>query len=89
MEYIYQTSGTCASAIRFQINGNVVSNIEFYGGCPGNTQAVARLTDGMTAEQIEAKLKGIRCGGKPTSCADQLARAVREAAEKAKKENNP
>lgn len=51
------------------------------GGCPGNAQAIARLVNGMTVEQIESKLAGIRCGGKPTSCADQLARGVREAFE--------
>ncbi len=79
MEYNYSTVGTCAQSIRFQLNGDKVTNIQFNGGCPGNTQAVARLCDGMTVEQIEAKLGGIRCGGKPTSCSDQLAKAVRAA----------
>lgn len=82
MEYVYQTSGTCSSAIRFNIDGDVISHVEFFGGCPGNTAAVARLVDGMTVDEIAAKLGGIRCGGKPTSCADQLARAVKEAFEK-------
>lgn len=82
MQYVYQTHGTCSSAIRFSIDGDKITDVEFFGGCPGNTAAIARLVHGMTVEQIEEKLGGIRCGGKPTSCADQLARAVREAFEK-------
>lgn len=82
MQYVYQTSGTCSAAIRFSIDGDQIAGVEFLGGCPGNTAAVARLVNGMTVAQIEEKLGGIRCGGKPTSCADQLARAVREAFEK-------
>lgn len=79
MQYIYKTHGTCSAAIRFQIDGERISGVEFHGGCPGNAVAVGRLVDGMTVDQIVEKLGGIRCGGKPTSCADQLARAVEEA----------
>lgn len=79
MEYFYKTHGTCSQSIRFDLEGDVVSGIRFYGGCDGNLQAVARLVEGMTVDEIEKKLKGISCGGRPTSCGDQLARAVREA----------
>lgn len=87
MEYTYLTHGTCSRKIRFIIDGNVVRNVEFLeGGCPGNLQALPRLVEGMTVEEIEEKLGGINCAGKGTSCADQLARAVREAYEKSKAE---
>ena len=79
MEHVYKTAGTCSQQINFDLNGNVVTGIRFLGGCNGNLKAVSKLVDGMTVEEIEQKLKGISCGGRPTSCADQLARAVREA----------
>ena len=82
MEYTYSTRGTCSSQIRFDIDGDVIRRVRFTGGCNGNLQGVSRLVEGMTVEQIEKRLKGIRCGGKPTSCPDQLARAVREAYER-------
>lgn len=79
MRYAYQTKGTCAMEIDFDLNGNVVRNIKFIGGCNGNLKAIAKLVDGMTVEQIESKLRGNTCGRRPTSCADQLAIAVRQA----------
>jgi len=81
MRYSFRTRGVCASEINFDIEGNVVTNIKFIGGCNGNLKAIAKLCDGMTVEEIEAKLKGNSCGGRPTSCADQFALAVREAFE--------
>lgn len=81
MEYIYTTQNTCSTAIRLEIEGNVVKNIVFTGGCNGNLKAIPILVDGWTVEQIEEKCKGITCGRRPTSCADQLACAVREAYE--------
>lgn len=65
--------------ISFDIEGNIIRNVVFYGGCNGNLKAVGKLVEGMTVEEIEEKLKGNTCGPRPTSCADQLARAVREA----------
>ena len=65
--------------ISFDLNGNVVSNIQFLNGCNGNLKAVSKLCDGMTVEYIEEKLKGNLCGSKGTSCADKLAIAVRKA----------
>ena len=82
MKYSYKTEMTCSSRIDFDINGNVVTNISFIGGCNGNLKAISKLVDGMTVEQIEEKLRGNTCGMRPTSCADQLAIAVRTAYEK-------
>lgn len=79
MRYRYKTKMTCSSEIRFNIEGNIISDITFIGGCNGNLKAIAKLVDGWTVEQIEEKLLGNTCGPRPTSCADQLARAVREA----------
>ena len=82
MHYDYKTKNTCAQKISFDIEGNVVHNIEFYGGCNGNLKAISKLLEGSTVEEIEGKLLGNTCGMRPTSCTDQLARAVREAYDK-------
>ena len=79
MRYTYKTSGTCSSQISFDLDGNVVSNISFIGGCNGNLKALSKVLDGYTVEQIEEKLAGNTCGFRSTSCADQLAKAVRKA----------
>jgi len=79
MRHSYKTTGTCAMMINFDLDGDVVSNIEFIGGCNGNLKAISKLVDGATVDYIEGKLKGNICGFKNTSCADQLALAVREA----------
>lgn len=81
MQYIYRTKGTCSSRIQLRLEGNVVHDVVYTGGCHGNLKAISTLVEGMTVEEIEAKCKGIDCGGRRTSCADQLARAVREAYE--------
>ena len=81
MEYTYKTHDTCSSEIKLNIEGNVVTNISFTGGCNGNLKAIPRLVDGWTVEEIEKKLSGVICGRRPTSCADQLAKACREAYE--------
>ncbi|MBR4807580.1 MAG: TIGR03905 family TSCPD domain-containing protein [Lachnospiraceae bacterium] len=79
MQYTYKTQGVCSQQITFDLEGNKVTNVSFLGGCDGNLKAISKLVDGMNAEDIEAKLKGNLCGSKGTSCADQLAKAVREA----------
>ncbi|MBE6530215.1 MAG: TIGR03905 family TSCPD domain-containing protein [Ruminococcaceae bacterium] len=79
MRYDYQTEMTCSKVISFDLNGNVVTNIVFLGGCNGNLKAIAKLVDGWTVEKIEQYLSGNTCGMRPTSCADQLAKAVRAA----------
>lgn len=65
--------------INFHIDGNIITDIKFTGGCNGNLKAISKLVDGWTVEQIEEKLLGNTCGFRQTSCADQLARAVRQA----------
>lgn len=82
MDYSYNTKMVCSQQINFHIEDNVITNVSFIGGCNGNLKAISKLVDGMTVEQIEEKLKGNLCGKRPTSCADQLAIAVREAYEK-------
>ena len=79
MRYSYTPKGVCPMNISFDLDGDKVSDIRFMGGCNGNLKAIAKLVDGWTVEQIEDKLRGNTCGGKPTSCADQLAVAVRAA----------
>lgn len=81
MDYTYRTKIVCSQEISFHIEGDVITNISFSGGCNGNLKALSKVLDGWTVEQIEAKLKGNLCGMKPTSCADQLCLAVREAYE--------
>lgn len=75
-EVSYKTTGTCAKVIHFTRDGDVIRNIRFEGGCNGNLKAIGILCDGMSAEEIAKKLSGNLCGGKGTSCADQLAKAV-------------
>ncbi|MBR2782632.1 MAG: TIGR03905 family TSCPD domain-containing protein [Firmicutes bacterium] len=79
MDYSYKTSMVCANRIDFRLEGDRVYDIRFNGGCNGNLKAISKLVDGWRVQDIEDKLLGNTCGGKPTSCADQLARAVRQA----------
>ncbi len=79
MKYEYKTSGTCSQKIEFDLTDGIVSNVRFTGGCPGNLKAISSLVDGMTAEHIIERCEGIRCGMKPTSCSDQLVRAIKAA----------
>ena len=76
----YKTTGTCAKVIHFERDAeNRIHNISFEGGCNGNLKAVAKLCEGMKAEDISARLLGNLCGNRGTSCADQLAKAVMSA----------
>ena len=79
MHYTYHPKGVCPLEINLNINKGVVTDIRFTGGCNGNLKAISKLVNGMTADEIDEKLRGNTCGRRPTSCADQLARAVREA----------
>lgn len=74
----YKTKGTCSSRIDFDVVDGKVTGVRFIGGCAGNTQGVARLVEGMSKEDVIARLEGIRCGAKPTSCPDQLAQALKQ-----------
>lgn len=79
----YKTQDTCSQLISLDIDGDRVYNVSFTGGCNGNLKAIPILVEGMTVEQIEEKLSGVLCGRRPTSCADQLTKAVRAAYEAA------
>ncbi|MBQ5972900.1 MAG: TIGR03905 family TSCPD domain-containing protein [Oscillospiraceae bacterium] len=79
MRYEYKTENVCSQVISFDIEGDVISNISFLGGCNGNLKAISKLVDGWTVGKIEEILRGNTCGRRPTSCADQLAIAVRKA----------
>ena len=74
----FQTSGVCARFIDVVVEDDVVKSVQFYGGCGGNTQGVAALVKGMKVDEAISRLKGIDCGGKGTSCPDQLAKALEQ-----------
>lgn len=75
----YRTKGVCSRMIRFDIIDDTVRNVEFVGGCAGNTQGVARLIEGMNVSDAISRIEGIQCGPRPTSCPDQLAQALKQA----------
>lgn len=75
----YDTQGVCASKIDFDIVDNKITNVRFLGGCNGNLQGLSVLIEGMDVNEAIKKLKGIRCKDRPTSCPDQLSRALEEA----------
>ena len=79
--FTYKTKGVCSREIEITVEDNVVTAVKYIGGCSGNTQGVSALAVGMTVDEIISRLKGIKCGFKPTSCPDQLATALIEAAE--------
>ena len=83
MQTTFKTFGTCAQFIVVDVDKEhgIVNNVEFMGGCQGNTQGIASLVKGMKVDDVIARCEGIRCGMKPTSCPDQLARALRQAME--------
>lgn len=78
----YKTSGVCSRLINVEIEDDIIQSVEFIGGCSGNTQGVARLIKGMKVEEAIARMEGIKCGPRPTSCPDQLAKALRQAINK-------
>ena len=79
MQYEYKTQGTCSQRIFFEIEDGILKNVSYLGGCNGNLKGVSSLVEGMKVEDVIARLEGITCGGKPTSCPDQLAKALKEA----------
>jgi uncharacterized protein (TIGR03905 family) len=78
MKHTFKPTGVCSTGIEFEIENNTIRNISFEGGCPGNLQAVSRLADGRPLTEIVKLLEGIKCGSKPTSCSDQLAKALKK-----------
>lgn len=79
MQYEYKTKGTCSQRILFEIEEGKVTNVQFLGGCNGNLQGISKLVEDMAVEDVIEKIEGIHCGMKPTSCPDQLAKALKEA----------
>ncbi|MCI9104291.1 MAG: TIGR03905 family TSCPD domain-containing protein [Lachnospiraceae bacterium] len=75
---VYKTQGVCSRAIHFEVEDNKLKNVTFEGGCAGNTQGVARLIEGMDIDDAISRLDGIHCGPRPTSCPDQLAKALKQ-----------
>ena len=78
----YRTKGVCSRMIKLELDGDIIRSVEFVGGCSGNTQGVARLVEGMKVDDAIARMEGIQCGPRPTSCSDQLAQALKQAAGK-------
>ena len=77
MKYVFYPQGVCSMEIHFTLEGNVVKDLVFIGGCNGNLKAISKLLEGKTVEYIEQTLGGNTCGRRPTSCADQLSKGVR------------
>ena len=76
MEYVYHPHGVCSMEIKFNIDGDVISNVRFTGGCNGNLKGIGLLVQGMKAEDVAEKLRGNLCGPRNTSCPDQLSKAI-------------
>lgn len=74
----HMNKGVCSRAVEFEVENNVITSCEFIGGCHGNTQGVARLVVGRDVDEVIAALEGINCGGRGTSCPDQLAKALKQ-----------
>lgn len=81
MKHVFSPRGVCPTSLEFELDGNIVKNISFRGGCNGNLKAIAALAEGMTVDQVKERLLGITCGFKSTSCSDQLAQALIKASE--------
>ena len=82
MEYVYRPRGVCSREMRVEVEDGIIRRVEVVGGCNGNLKGISRLLVGMRAEDAIEKLEGIRCGFKPTSCPDQLSKALRECLKK-------
>ncbi|MDO4632297.1 MAG: TIGR03905 family TSCPD domain-containing protein [Eubacteriales bacterium] len=76
--YVHKNKGVCSSAVQFNVENGTVKNVQFFGGCAGNTAGICRLVEGMQVEDVIQRLDGVKCGMRPTSCPDQLARALKD-----------
>lgn len=81
MRYSFKPSGVCSAQIDFDLENGIVNDVKFTRGCNGNTQGIAALCEGMKADEVIKRLEGINCGGRGTSCPDQLAKAIKMAKE--------
>ncbi len=79
MKYVYKTKGTCSKEIIVELDNDIIENVEFLGGCNGNLKGISSIVKGMKVDDVIEKLKGITCSGRPTSCPDQLSKALEEA----------
>ena len=79
MQFTYKTKGTCSQMITFDVNNNIVTNVQFFGGCNGNLKGIAKLVEGMNIDDVISRVEGVKCGMKSTSCPDQLAQALKAA----------
>ncbi len=77
MKINYKTQGTCSRSIEVEVEGGIVKDVHYEGGCNGNLQGISALVKGMPVEEVISRLEGIRCGSKETSCPDQLCKALR------------
>lgn len=77
--YVYMTKGTCSKKITVELDGKIIKKVFFEGGCDGNLKGIAKLVDGMDIDSVIQRFSGTLCGSKPTSCPDQLAKALQEA----------
>lgn len=77
MKITYTTQGTCSKLIEAEVEDGIVKEVTFYGGCNGNLQGISALVKGMKVEEVLERLEGIHCGARPTSCPDQLCKALR------------
>ena len=77
MQYTYKTSGTCSREILFEMDNDKIKNVQFIGGCNGNLKGIGALVEGMDIDDVIARVEGVKCGAKPTSCPDQLAQALK------------
>ncbi len=82
--FVYRTKGVCSSAIHITLEDDIISEVQYEGGCSGNTQGISVLVRGMRIDDAISRLKGIRCGFKSTSCPDQLAQALEKVVEEQK-----
>ena len=81
MHYEYKTQGTCSARILFDVEEGKVHNVQFIGGCNGNLKGIGALVEGMDMDEVIARIEGVKCGMKSTSCPDQLAQALKAAKE--------
>ena len=79
MTITYRPKGVCSRLMRVEVENRIIRKVEVQGGCSGNLQGISRLLVGMPVQQAIERMEGVRCGGKPTSCPDQLAKALRQA----------
>jgi len=79
MTITYRPKGVCSCLMRVEVEDGIIRQVEVQGGCSGNLQGISRLLVGMPVQQAIERMEGVRCGGKPTSCPDQLAKALRQA----------